>query len=270
MTSSLLSLLLVVILAASTCSGAAAGASFTSSPQFSSFSAAAAAGSSSSRRQLKQESSTAVGDVAKNVEGLLPSMTRRVARSRSAYSASLFALSATTISHSSSSSFLKHSPTTSRTNFGAHSYKTLLLPASLINNRQSNSQNRRGSTALNGFFGLGGPEIAVIGLAAAFLLGPSKLSEFSKDLGKIAGELKDVPKEFQKGLQEGEAESRAINAKIMMESSGGSTMNNNVMEKKEEVSSGGSSTASGVTDAGVEVKSEVKADGIEGVKVVEQ
>mmetsp|Transcript_16168 Transcript_16168/g.33156 ORF Transcript_16168/g.33156 Transcript_16168/m.33156 type:complete len:150 (+) Transcript_16168:79-528(+) len=69
------------------------------------------------------------------------------------------------------------------------------------------------STHMMGLFGLGGPEIAIIGVAAAFLLGPQKLAEFSKDLGKVAGELKDVPKEFQKGIKEGEAESKAIKAK---------------------------------------------------------
>ena len=57
-----------------------------------------------------------------------------------------------------------------------------------------------------GLFGLGGPEIAIILIAAAFLLGPQKLAELGKDAGKIAGELKEVPKEFQKGLQEGEEE----------------------------------------------------------------
>lgn len=55
-----------------------------------------------------------------------------------------------------------------------------------------------------GLFGLGAPEIAVILVAAAFLLGPQKLAELGKDAGKIAGELKEVPKEFQKGLEEGE------------------------------------------------------------------
>ena len=54
-------------------------------------------------------------------------------------------------------------------------------------------------------FGLGGPEIAVILIAGAFLLGPQKLAEFGKDAGKIAGELKEVPKEFQKGMAEGES-----------------------------------------------------------------
>jgi len=56
-----------------------------------------------------------------------------------------------------------------------------------------------------GLFGLGAPEIAIILVAAAFLLGPQKLAELGKDAGKIAGELKEVPREFQEGLKEGEA-----------------------------------------------------------------
>merc|ERR1711982_211073 len=52
-------------------------------------------------------------------------------------------------------------------------------------------------------FGLGGPELAIILIAAAFLLGPQKLAELGKDACKIAGELKEVPKEFQKGLAGG-------------------------------------------------------------------
>ena len=55
-------------------------------------------------------------------------------------------------------------------------------------------------------FGLGAPELAIILIAAAFLLGPQKLAELGKDAGKIAGELKEVPKEFQKGMAEGEQE----------------------------------------------------------------
>ena len=63
-----------------------------------------------------------------------------------------------------------------------------------------------------GLFGLGAPEIAIILVAAAFLLGPQKLAELGKDAGKIAGELKEVPKEFQKGLEEGEKQAKAMKA----------------------------------------------------------
>lgn len=72
-------------------------------------------------------------------------------------------------------------------------------PISLKNQRYSMAQVQTMS-----LFGLGGPEIAIILIAGAFLLGPQKLAELGKDAGKIAGELKEVPKEFQKGLEEGE------------------------------------------------------------------
>jgi sec-independent protein translocase protein TatA len=59
-----------------------------------------------------------------------------------------------------------------------------------------------------GLFGLGAPEIAVIIVVAALVLGPEKLTSFAKDAGKMAGELKEVPKEFQAGINEGEASMR--------------------------------------------------------------
>ena len=65
-----------------------------------------------------------------------------------------------------------------------------------------------------GLFGLGAPEIGVILVAAAFLLGPEKLASLGKDAGKIAGELKEVPKEFQEGMKEGEAQAKAVKAKM--------------------------------------------------------
>lgn len=56
-----------------------------------------------------------------------------------------------------------------------------------------------------GLFGLGAPEIAVCLAVAALILGPDKLAGVAKDVGKMAGELKDVPAEFQAGIEEGEA-----------------------------------------------------------------
>lgn len=78
---------------------------------------------------------------------------------------------------------------------------------------------RRSVTSVStmSLFGLGGPELAVILVAAAFLLGPNKLAELGKDAGKIAGELKEVPKEFQKGLAEGEEQAMAMKKKISSE-----------------------------------------------------
>jgi len=73
------------------------------------------------------------------------------------------------------------------------------------------------SVSTMGLFGLGAPEIAIIAIAAAFLLGPQKLAELGKDAGKIAGELKEVPKEFQAGLAEGEQQAKAMKAEMSSE-----------------------------------------------------
>lgn len=86
------------------------------------------------------------------------------------------------------------------------------MPASLARQRKSVA-----SVQTMGLFGLGVPEIGVILVAAAFLLGPQKLAELGKDAGKIAGELKEVPKEFQKGLEEGEAQAKELTAKASEE-----------------------------------------------------
>ena len=90
---------------------------------------------------------------------------------------------------------------------------TAFQPASLQRQRYSVAQ-----VQTMGLFGLGAPEIGVILVAAAFLLGPEKLASLGKDAGKIAGELKEVPKEFQKGMEEGEAQAQAVKAKIEAES----------------------------------------------------
>lgn len=79
-----------------------------------------------------------------------------------------------------------------------------LVPQQQQHQSLSNQRRSVAQVQLQGLFGLGAPEIAIILVAAAFLLGPQKLAELGKDAGKIAGELKEVPKEFQKGLEEGE------------------------------------------------------------------
>jgi sec-independent protein translocase protein TatA len=70
-----------------------------------------------------------------------------------------------------------------------------------------------------GLFGLGAAEIAIVVVAAAFVLGPQRLAEIGRDAGKVAGELREVPREFQRefasGLDEGETEARSRKAKPM-------------------------------------------------------
>jgi sec-independent protein translocase protein TatA len=83
-----------------------------------------------------------------------------------------------------------------------NSMAPIVSKPSLILDRQQ--RHSVANVQMMGLFGLGAPEIAVILVAAAFLLGPQKLAELGKDAGKIAGELKEVPKEFQAGLKEGE------------------------------------------------------------------
>ncbi len=45
-----------------------------------------------------------------------------------------------------------------------------------------------------GLFGLGGPELAVIIVVVGLVLGPDKLASVAKGAGRMAGELKEVPK----------------------------------------------------------------------------
>ena len=70
---------------------------------------------------------------------------------------------------------------------------------------ESHAHKTRRSVVTNSLFGLGAPELVVILGLGAFVLGPDKLASMAKDFGKVAGELKDVPKEFKEGLEEGEA-----------------------------------------------------------------
>lgn len=61
---------------------------------------------------------------------------------------------------------------------------------------------RRGDLVVrNGFFGLGLPEIVVIGGVAALLFGPSKLPELGKSLGKTVKSFQSAANEFNEELK---------------------------------------------------------------------
>ena len=106
----------------------------------------------------------------------------------------------------STSAFAPSLPVATRTGtFAPNTVNAPFQPASLQRQRKSVAQ-----VQTMGLFGLGAPEIGIILVAAAFLLGPDKLASLGKDAGKIAGELKEVPKEFQAGMAEGEAQAKAM------------------------------------------------------------
>ena len=113
--------------------------------------------------------------------------------------------------------------------FGAHK-SAVVAPTSpftqgqayIVSNQPIAIQRQRSSVAsvqTMGLFGLGAPEIAIILIAGAFLLGPQKLAELGKEAGKMAGELKEVPKEFQEGLAEGEKMAQQTKKEIAESSS---------------------------------------------------
>ena len=57
-----------------------------------------------------------------------------------------------------------------------------------------------------GLFGLGTPELAVIAGIALLVLGPDQVKKLAKDVGKVSAELKQVPEEFNKGMEVGAEE----------------------------------------------------------------
>jgi len=84
------------------------------------------------------------------------------------------------------------------------------------------------NTRLHSFFGFVPAELLVVAIAGLIFIGPSKLLQFSKEAGSVAGKngsglgdewsnLKAIPEEFQKGAEEGEVEARSRKAKDMDE-----------------------------------------------------
>ena len=97
--------------------------------------------------------------------------------------------------------------TSKETNYG------LYLRTTLINKQRKSIS----SIQTMSLFGLGVPELAVISIAIFFVLGPTKIVEMARSAGQTASDFRDVPKEFQKGLEEGETEARSKKAKPMEE-----------------------------------------------------
>ena len=79
-----------------------------------------------------------------------------------------------------------------------------LLPAQQL--LSSRVAPRSTAAPVMGLFGLGAPELAIIGGVALMILGPDQLKKLAKDVGKVSAELKQVPEEFNKGMEVGSLE----------------------------------------------------------------
>lgn len=68
---------------------------------------------------------------------------------------------------------------------------------------------------LKDVLGLGVPEIALIVVAGLVLFGPETLKSLSKDVGRAAAELKEIPKTFKEGMEEGQQQAQISKLKEM-------------------------------------------------------
>lgn len=80
--------------------------------------------------------------------------------------------------------------------------------------RTTLSQPRR-PAPLCDLLGLGPAEIAISLVVALVLFGPETLKSLSKDVGKAAAELKEIPKTFKEGMEEGAESSQVAKMKAM-------------------------------------------------------
>ena len=58
-------------------------------------------------------------------------------------------------------------------------------------------------------FGLGVPELAIIGIVGALIFGPKNLAGLGKDLGKVAGSLKAEASTFSEAMNESLSEAKS-------------------------------------------------------------
>ena len=87
-------------------------------------------------------------------------------------------------------------------------------PAGPIAQQQQHRPSAR-LTPLRDLLGLGPAEIAITLVVALVLFGPETLKSLSKDVGKAAAELKEIPKTFKEGMDEGAEASQVAKMKAI-------------------------------------------------------
>ena len=74
---------------------------------------------------------------------------------------------------------------------------------------------QRNNLHVKDILGLGPAEIAVVLVVGLVLFGPETLKSLSKDVGRAAAELKEIPKTFKQGMDEGAAASEVDKMKAL-------------------------------------------------------
>ena len=100
---------------------------------------------------------------------------------------------------------LRHAPATTHS---APPQRAVLLPASAPH---APVRSRHAAPTM-GLFGLGAPELAIIAGVAMVILGPDQMKKLAKEAGKASAELKQVPEQFNKGMEAGKEEMEARKA----------------------------------------------------------
>lgn len=93
--------------------------------------------------------------------------------------------------------------TISRVSSSSNSLSHSSAPINRGDTRFAPSSRRSKQTQLRDLLGLGPAEIAVTLVVALVLFGPETLKSLSKDVGRAAAELKEIPKTFKEGMDEG-------------------------------------------------------------------
>jgi Sec-independent protein translocase protein TatA len=81
--------------------------------------------------------------------------------------------------------------------------------------RDKGVANVRSAKPLRDILGLGPAEIAITLVVGLVLFGPETLKSLSKDVGKAAAELKEIPKTFKEGMEEGAESSQVAKMKAI-------------------------------------------------------
>ena len=89
------------------------------------------------------------------------------------------------------------------------------IESTVLGNNHGKSLVHQRMEPLKDLLGLGPAEIAITLVVGLVLFGPETLKSLSKDVGRAAAELKEIPKTFKEGMDEGAESSQVAKMKAI-------------------------------------------------------